>query len=279
MEVFNSCESLKKVLNEGVGSIGMVPTMGALHEGHLSLIRRAAQENKRVLISIFVNPTQFEDASDLINYPKTLAEDLKAISSIDSKMHVYAPNANDIYGHNVPTETFDLSGLDQVMEGSKRKSHFQGVATIVKFFLETFRPTKAYFGQKDFQQLLIISNLAEKLNLNTEIIGCPIVREVDGLAMSSRNKNLNPAERKIAPLIFKALWEIKKMSKNKKYPVLKSFINAFFLEHSELELDYFVIANSKTLLEINDQDKAREGRAFIAVRLGKIRLIDNLDLA
>ena len=279
MEVFNSCESLKKVLNEGVGSIGMVPTMGALHEGHLSLIRRAAQENKRVLISIFVNPTQFEDASDLINYPKTLAEDLKAISSIDSKMHVYAPNANDIYGHNVPTETFDLSGLDQVMEGSKRKSHFQGVATIVKFFLETFRPTKAYFGQKDFQQLLIISNLAEKLNLNTEIIGCPIVREVDGLAMSSRNKNLTPAERKIAPLIFKALWEIKEMSKNKKYPVLKSFINAFFLEHSELELDYFVIANSKTLLEINDQDKAREGRAFIAVRLGKIRLIDNLDLA
>jgi len=279
MEVFNSCESLKKVLNEGVGSIGMVPTMGALHEGHLSLIRRAAQENKRVLISIFVNPTQFEDASDLINYPKTLAEDLKAISSIDSKMHVYAPNANDIYGQNVPTETFDLSGLDQVMEGSKRKSHFQGVATIVKFFLETFRPTKAYFGQKDFQQLLIISNLAEKLNLNTEIIGCPIVREVDGLAMSSRNKNLTPAERKIAPLIFKALWEIKEMSKNKKYPVLKSFINAFFLEHSELELDYFVIANSKTLLEINDQDKAREGRAFIAVRLGKIRLIDNLDLA
>ena len=279
MEVFDSYESLKKVLNEGVGSIGMVPTMGALHEGHLSLIRRAAQENKRVLISIFVNPTQFEDASDLINYPKTLAEDLKAISSIDSKMHVYAPNANDIYGHNVPTETFDLSGLDQVMEGSKRKSHFQGVATIVKFFLETFRPTKAYFGQKDFQQLLIISNLAEKLNLNTEIIGCPIVREVDGLAMSSRNKNLNPAERKIAPLIFKALWEIKKMSKNKKYPVLKSFINTFFLEYPELELDYFVIANSKTLLEINDQDKAREGRAFIAVRLGKIRLIDNLDLA
>jgi len=279
MEVFNSCESLKKVLNEGVGSIGMVPTMGALHEGHLSLIRRAAQENKRVLISIFVNPTQFEDASDLINYPKTLAEDLKAISSIDSKMHVYAPNANDIYGQNVPTETFDLSGLDQVMEGSKRKSHFQGVATIVKFFLETFRPTKAYFGQKDFQQLLIISNLAEKLNLNTEIIGCPIVREVDGLAMSSRNKNLTPAERKIAPLIFKALWEIKEMSNNKKYPVLKSFINTFFLEYPELELDYFVIANSKTLLEINDQDKAREGRAFIAVRLGKIRLIDNLDLA
>ena len=279
MEVFDSYESLKKVLNEGVGSIGMVPTMGALHEGHLSLIRRAAQENKRVLISIFVNPTQFEDASDLINYPKTLAEDLKAISSIDSKMHVYAPNANDIYGHNVPTETFDLSGLDQVMEGSKRKSHFQGVATIVKFFLETFRPTKAYFGQKDFQQLLIISNLAEKLNLNTEIIGCPIVREVDGLAMSSRNKNLTPAERKIAPLIFKALWEIKEMSKNKKYPVLKSFINTFFLEYPELELDYFVIANSKTLLEINDQDKAREGRAFIAVRLGKIRLIDNLDLA
>ena len=279
MEVFDSYESLKKVLNEGVGSIGMVPTMGALHEGHLSLIRRAAQENKRVLISIFVNPTQFEDASDLINYPKTLAEDLKAISSIDSKMHVYAPNANDIYGHNVPTETFDLSGLDQVMEGSKRKSHFQGVATIVKFFLETFRPTKAYFGQKDFQQLLIISNLAEKLNLNTEIIGCPIVREVDGLAMSSRNKNLTPAERKIAPLIFKALWEIKEMSKNKKYPVLKSFINAFFVEYSQLELDYFIIANSKTLLEISDQDNAREGRAFIAVRLGKIRLIDNLDLA
>ena len=279
MEVFDSYESLKKVLNEGVGSIGMVPTMGALHEGHLSLIRRAAQENERVLISIFVNPTQFEDASDLINYPKTLTEDLKAIASIDSKIYVYVPKTNDIYGQNVLTETFDLSDLDQVMEGSKRKNHFQGVATIVKFFLETFKPTKAYFGQKDYQQLQIISHLAEKLNLNTEIIGCPIVREVDGLAMSSRNKHLTPAERKIAPLVFKALLEIKEMSKNKKYSVLKSFINASFVEHSQLELDYFVIANSKTLLEISDQDKAREGRAFIAVRLGKIRLIDNLDLA
>lgn len=279
MEVFDSYESLKKVLNEGVGSIGMVPTMGALHEGHLSLIRRAVQENERVLISIFVNPTQFEEASDLINYPKTLAEDLKAIASIDSKIYVYVPKTNDIYGQNVLPETFDLSDLDQVMEGSKRKNHFQGVATIVKFFLETFKPTKAYFGQKDYQQLQIISHLAEKLNLNTEIIGCPIVREVDGLAMSSRNKHLTPAERKIAPLVFKALLEIKEMSKNKKYSVLKSFIIAFFVEHSQLELDYFVIANSKTLLEISDQDKVREGRAFIAVRLGKIRLIDNLDLA
>jgi len=279
MKVFDSYESLKKVLNEGVGSIGMVPTMGALHEGHLSLIRRAVQENERVLISIFVNPTQFEEASDLINYPKTLAEDLKAIASIDSKIYVYVPKTNDIYGQNVLPETFDLSDLDQVMEGSKRKNHFQGVATIVKFFLETFKPTKAYFGQKDYQQLQIISHLAEKLNLNTEIIGCPIVREVDGLAMSSRNKHLTPAERKIAPLVFKALLEIKEMSKNKKYSVLKSFINAFFEEHSQLELDYFVIANSKTLLEISDQDKVREGRAFIAVRLGKIRLIDNLDLA
>ena len=234
MEVFDSYESLKKVLNEGVGSIGMVPTMGALHEGHLSLIRRAAQENERVLISIFVNPTQFEDASDLINYPKTLTEDLKAIASIDSKIYVYVPKTNDIYGQNVLTETFDLSDLDQVMEGSKRKNHFQGVATIVKFFLETFKPKKAYFGQKDYQQLQIISHLAEKLSLNTKIIGCPVVREVDGLAMSSRNKNLTAAERKIAPLVFKALWEVKEMSKIKKYPVLKSYITGFFAEHSEL---------------------------------------------
>ena len=279
MEVFDSCESLKKVLNERVGSIGMVPTMGALHEGHLSLIRRAVQENERVLISIFVNPTQFEDASDLINYPKTLPEDLKAIASIDSKIYVYVPNANDIYGQNSLTETFDLSDLDQVMEGKKRNNHFQGVATIIKFFLETFKPTKAYFGQKDYQQLQIISHLTEKLSLNTKIIGCPVVREVDGLAMSSRNKHLTAAERKIAPLVFKALWEVKEMSKNKKYPVLKSYINAFFAEHSEFELDYFLIGNSKTLLEISDHDKANEGRAFIAVRLGKIRLIDNLDLA
>ena len=279
MEVFDSCESLKKVLNERVGSIGMFPTMGALHEGHLSLIRRAVQENERVLISIFVNPTQFEDASDLINYPKTLPEDLKAIASIDSKIYVYVPNANDIYGQNSLTETFDLSDLDQVMEGKKRNNHFQGVATIIKFFLETFKPTKAYFGQKDYQQLQIISHLTEKLSLNTKIIGCPVVREVDGLAMSSRNKHLTAAERKIAPLVFEALWEVREMSKNKKYPVLKSYINAFFAEHSEFELDYFLIGNSKTLLEISDHDKANEGRAFIAVRLGKIRLIDNLDLA
>jgi len=279
MEVFDSHESLKKVLNEGDGSIGMVPTMGAIHEGHLSLIRRAAQENERVLISIFVNPTQFEDTSDFISYPKTLAEDLKTISTIDSNIYIYAPNANDIYGENIQTEIFDMGNLELVMEGDKRKSHFQGVATVVKFFLETFRPTKAYFGQKDYQQLQIISHLAEKLSLNTKIIGCPVVREVDGLAMSSRNKYLTAAERKIAPLLFKALWEVKEMSKIKKYPVLKSYINAFFAEHSELELDYFVIGNSKTLLEISDHDKANQGRAFIAVRLGKIRLIDNLDLA
>ena len=279
MEIFNSCKTLKKVLNDGFGSIGMIPTMGALHEGHLSLIRRAAQENERVLISIFVNPTQFEDASDFINYPKTLAKDLKIISSIDSEIYVYVPSTKDIYDKNLKPEIFDFSNLDLVMEGSKRKSHFQGVATVVKFFLETFKPAKAYFGLKDYQQFQIISHLAKKLSLNTKIIGCPIVREDDGLAMSSRNKHLTARERKIAPLVFKLLLEVKEMSKNKKYSVLKTYINAFFVEHSELELDYFVVSNSKTLLEISDEDNTREGRAFIAVRLGKIRLIDNLDLA
>ncbi len=138
----------------------------------------------------------------MINYPKTLAEDLKAISSIDSEIYIYAPNANDIYGENTRTETFDLGSLELVMEGDKRKSHFQGVATIVKFFLETFKPTKAYFGQKDYQQLQIISHLTEKLSLNTKIIGCPVVREVDGLAMSSRNKNSNPSGKKNCPIDF-----------------------------------------------------------------------------
>lgn len=279
MKVFKTSQSLVEYLSIETRPLGMVPTMGALHLGHLSLIERAVEENQSVLTSIFVNPTQFNDKNDLVNYPTSIDEDLLQIEKISKKILVYIPEVDDIYGNIVESKSFDLAGLDQVMEGEKRSGHFQGVATVVTHFLKTFTPDRAYFGEKDFQQLLIIDHINRSLKLKTKIIGCPIVREKDGLAMSSRNRMLTPDQRNQASKLFEALQMVKSNAKKVPYRSLKTSVNAFFEKQDEITLDYFMITDPNTLKEIHLERPVDQGRGFIAAYLGKIRLIDNLDMS
>ena len=279
MKVFKTSQSLVEYLSIETRPLGMVPTMGALHLGHLSLIERAVEENQSVLTSIFVNPTQFNDKNDLVNYPTSIDEDLLQIEKISKKILVYIPEVDDIYGNIVESKSFDLAGLDQVMEGEKRSGHFQGVATVVTHFLKTFTPDRAYFGEKDFQQLLIIDHINRSLKLKTKIIECPIVREKDGLAMSSRNCMLTPDQRNQASKLFEALQMVKSNAKKVPYRSLKTSVNAFFEKQDEITLDYFMITDPNTLKEIHLEQPVDQGRGFIAAYLGKIRLIDNLDMS
>lgn len=279
MRVFETSKSLVEHLSDETRPLGMVPTMGALHPGHLSLIDRAAEENKTILISIFINPTQFNDKTDLKSYPVNIDEDLRLIRKISENILVYVPKVDDIYGNIVESKSFDLAGLDQVMEGEKRSGHFQGVATVVAHFLKTFSPDHAYFGEKDFQQLLIIDHITRSLKLKTKIIGCPTMRESDGLAMSSRNILLSSDQRKLASKLFEGLQFAKSNAKKFPYKTLKSMVAAFFEKHNELTLDYFKITDPKTLQEIHLDKPGDSGRGFIAAYLGKIRLIDNLDMS
>ena len=278
MQVFDASQTLVEQLSKETQPIGMVPTMGALHLGHLSLIKKALSENKTVLVSIFINPTQFDDKVDLENYPINIEADLRKIEQLPGQIFVYAPKVNDIYGKLLISKSFDLGGLDQVMEGEKRSGHFQGVATIVSHFLKIFTPTHAYFGEKDFQQLRIIEHITQSLELRTKIIGCPIIREKSGLAMSSRNSRLSASERKLAAKIFEGLKFAKSNAKKESYRTLKKMVVDFFEKYDELDLEYFTIADPKTLKEVDLKKTIDSGRGFIAVHLGKIRLIDNLDI-
>lgn len=279
MKIFNTSKSLVEHLANEIQPLGMVPTMGALHMGHLSLIEIALRENHNVLISIFINPTQFEDKDDLENYPVSLDSDLQKIKQYNGNILVYIPKAGDIYGKAVSSKSFDLGGLDEVMEGEKRRGHFQGVATVVSHFLSAFLPDNAYFGEKDFQQLRIIYHITQSLGLKTKIIGCPIIRESDGLAMSSRNRLLSPNERKLAIKPFEALQFVKSNAKKYTYQTLQNKVAAFFDKYDTVVLDYFKITDPNTLKEIPLDQPVSKGRGFIAVHLGKIRLIDNLDMS
>ena len=279
MEVFNCPEKFWGHFMGKSYSIGMVPTMGALHDGHLSLIKKALIENDKALVTIFVNPTQFDDNSDLKNYPNELKKDLEKISQFGENVSVFTPDKSAVYGNEVHAKKYDLNNLDSVMEGEIRKGHFQGVATVVEYFFKTFSPTRAYFGEKDYQQLLIINYLSEKLKFSTKIIGCPIVRASDGLAMSSRNMQLSVEERKIAPQIYKGLKLAKRLAKKEKYKKIKLVINEFFQDLSLIKLEYFMATNAENLKEFKPNETINSGRGFIGASLGKIRLIDNLDMS
>lgn len=279
MEVFDSSQSLVNHLSAQPRPLGMVPTMGALHQGHFSLIDKALKENQSVLISIFINPTQFDDKSDFKNYPVKTDSDLQKIKKYGGNIFVYTPSVSDIYGNTIESKFFDLSGLDQVMEGAKRTGHFQGVATIVSRFFEIFKPDKAYFGEKDFQQLRIIQQMTLSQRLNTKIIGCPIIRESDGLAMSSRNSLLSNEERNLAVKIYEGLQFAKSNAKKLPYRKLKEKVVDFYKKYEAIKLDYFIISDPKTLKEVDLNQPVSQGRGFVAAYLGKIRLIDNLDMS
>jgi len=278
MEIFKIKSELKpriKKFKKNNKSIGFVPTMGALHKGHLSLIEHAKKKNDIVIVSIFVNPTQFDKKEDLEKYPQTLEEDILLLKSIDCNV-LYAPNANDIYEDKIISEKFSFDGLEHQMEGKFRDGHFDGVGTIVKKLFEIVEPNKGYFGEKDFQQLQIIKKMVEKYDLPVKIKGRPIFREEDGLAMSSRNTRLTKEHREVAPFIYKTLRRVSKKFDSKSIDKLTKWVQKEFEKHPLLELEYFTIAEEKTLETPKKIDFSKKHRGFIAVFAGEIRLIDNI---
>ena len=281
MLLFNTQNELISYLNSTSNretSVGLVPTMGALHEGHLSLLSEACRHNAIVVISIFVNPTQFNNAEDLAKYPKTLDKDIEKIKTVSDDIIVFAPSVEDIYKGEMVSEHFDFDGLENQMEGKFRPGHFNGVGTIVKRLFDIVKPTNAYFGEKDFQQLQIIKKMVEKLKIPVTIVGCPIYRESNGLAMSSRNERLSAAERKEATIIYKTISQAQNLFKTKSADVVYEFVIKTFKKQHRFELEYFEIADEKTLLPCIRKNKTKKYRAFIAVFVNKIRLIDTISL-
>jgi pantoate--beta-alanine ligase len=258
--------------------------MGALHRGHISLLERAKRENDVSVASIFVNPLQFNDKKDLENYPRTLEQDIEKLVSCRCDF-LFTPSAEEMYGKHFSNKiwnneftVFDLGHLDKVMEGKYRPGHFQGVCTVVKKLFDIVKPDKAYFGEKDFQQLVIIRYMVKALGLPLEIISCPTVRESDGLAMSSRNMLLNSEERKNAAHIAKTLFAVKEKYKSIAVSDLKKWVEEKISENPFLHLEYFEIVDSETLLPIQSWEGSKSPRACIAVKIGTIRLIDNICL-
>jgi pantoate--beta-alanine ligase len=261
-------------LREFQKSIGLVPTMGALHRGHASLIERATAENDATVVSIFVNPTQFNDPADLERYPRTLDQDLELLQNLNVDV-VFVPSVKEMYPEQ-DNRTFDLGHLDQVMEGKHRNGHFTGVAQIVSKLFVAVMPHRAYFGQKDFQQLVIIRRLVEILKLDILIVACPIIREEDGLAISSRNVQLSKEERKIAPFIHTTMLMAREKSVDLSPAELRNWVADQFEQQSKLHLEYFEIVEDKGLRPVSDWNENVNKVACIAVQLGPVRLIDNL---
>ncbi len=277
MKYFSSNkELLSHIKNKSIKKIGLVPTMGSLHLGHISLIEKAIIENELVIISIFINPTQFENNLDLKKYPKNLEKDLKMLNKFSKSIIIYVPEVSDIYSEGVVANKYFFGSIEDIMEGKQRKGHFQGVATIVEKLLMLFKPNNAYFGEKDFQQLQIIRNLVVQKKIKTKIIGCKIIREENGLALSSRNKLLDEHHIKLAPILYQTLKETQKL-KNKLSPneIIK-YVEKKISFFPSLTLEYFIIADEKSLSPINNFNINKKIRTFIAVKFGKIRLIDNL---
>lgn len=254
--------------------VGFVPTMGALHKGHLSLIKQAKAENAVVVCSIFVNPTQFNDPKDLERYPRPIEEDKRMLAEAGCDV-LFLPAVSEMYPDgDYSTLNEDFGKLDKVMEGVSRPGHFAGMITIVNKLFVAVKPQNAYFGQKDYQQLSIVRSFIEKHAIPIKIIACPIVREDDGLAMSSRNRLLNADERSRAVLISKTLFRVQNMWAGEPIASIKAFVEAEIAKDGYMKLVYFEIADSKTLQPVTD--KNRPAVACIAVFDGKIRLIDNV---
>lgn len=258
--------------------VGLVPTMGALHEGHATLVERAVAENGIVVVSIFVNPTQFDTEDDLDRYPSTIEKDLLLLDSISRDILVFAPSAEEMYDNQVQSKKYDFEGLDKVMEGAFRNDHFNGVGTIVEILLDLIDPDSAYFGEKDFQQLRIIRKLVQQKNSTVHIIGCPIVREANGLAMSSRNERLSETMRQEASFIIKTLRTAKTKFGIKSAKFVTDWVKEKFKNHQNLQLEYIEITDVNTLTPIQRKKRDVKYRAFVAVYADGVRLIDNIAL-
>lgn len=281
MRVFKQKEALISLLSAEKNNhktIGLVPTMGALHKGHISLVTRALEENDLVVVSIFVNPTQFNNPEDLAKYPKTLDKDLRLLEDLNDQIIIFAPSAQEMYQDNISSEKFDFDGLELQMEGKFRPGHFDGVGTIVKKLFNTIRPNRAYFGEKDYQQLQIIKKLTEKEHLDVQIIECPITREESGLAMSSRNERLPEDLRIKAAFIYKTISKAKEKFNTHSIQQILDWIHDQFNNHNDFDLEYAEIAEQKTLKSVKVKKNGEHYRLFVAVYANDIRLIDTIAL-
>ncbi len=255
-------------------TIGFVPTMGALHEGHLSLVKKSMAQNDITVVSIFVNPLQFNNPEDLKKYPKTLDKDVEKLQSVGCDV-LFAPDYNEVYPESA-NDFYDFGHLSKVMEGAHRPGHFNGVAIVVKRLFDIVKPQRAYFGEKDYQQLLIVKALVKRHRIPIEIVPVEIVREPHGLAMSSRNELLSTKARQEAGIIFKVLTEVKQLYKSLSVAEIKEYVKKQFEKNPACSLEYFEIANNKTLQLVSDVSTSDEVRAFIVVHIEKVRLIDNI---
>lgn len=282
MKVFNSKSDISKIIESIKAqnkSIGFVPTMGALHAGHLALVSKSLKENDLVVVSVFVNPTQFDKNEDLEKYPRTLERDINLIKTLSKNdIIIYTPSVKDIYGKNIEAFNFNFDGLENEMEGKFRPGHFDGVGTVVKRLFKIIKPDNAYFGEKDFQQLQIIKKLVKNFHLSINVIGCEIYREDSGLALSSRNERLSLEHKKAASAIYKILKKAKEKFDKQSAKKVTKWVTKEFTKHKLLELEYFVIADIKTLKGIKRKSNKKTYRAFIAVYANRIRLIDNIAL-
>jgi pantoate--beta-alanine ligase len=282
MEIVSLISGLQeKIRGSGSRPVGLVPTMGALHNGHLMLVREAMEKCPLVVVSIFVNPTQFNDKNDLRNYPRKIESDLELLGSVLRKGDLaFIPDVKEIYPEEDKRQ-FHFGNLNNVMEALHRPGHFNGVAQVVSRLFEITDPDYAFFGLKDFQQLAVIKELVRQLKFRVQIVPFPIVREKDGLAMSSRNALLEPEIRKNAAVIFETLSKVSSSCKRKDIPELKSFVFEKINSIPGFEVEYFEIADDKELLIVKEKAGMVPGRNYygcIAVKAGKIRLIDNIEL-
>ncbi|MDL2319913.1 pantoate--beta-alanine ligase [Alistipes sp. OttesenSCG-928-B03] len=254
---------------------GFVPTMGALHEGHVSLVERARRENGMVVVSVFVNPTQFNDPRDLERYPRTPDKDLRMLEQAGADI-VFMPEVGDIYPET-DTREFDFGGLDKVMEGATRPGHFNGVAQVVSRLFALVEPARAYFGEKDFQQIAVVCEMVRQLGMDVDIVPCPIVREADGLAMSSRNTLLDAQCRNAAPKIYAAMREGAARRGEATPREVEQFVTDVINSDPALEVIYFEVVDARTLQRVVDWNEAKDGiRGCVAVQAGAVRLIDNI---
>lgn len=281
MKVTETIKELKQLTGSGQKPLGLVPTMGALHEGHLSLVERAVNECAIVVVSIFVNPTQFNDKKDLKNYPRTVSADLELLKPLlrDNDV-VFIPDADEMYPEE-DTRKFSFGNLDRVMEASHRPGHFNGVAQIVSKLFNIVDPDLAYFGLKDFQQVAVIKELVRQLKFKVKIITCPIIREKDGLAMSSRNRLLEPSIRNDAPVIYRSLVKASEMIKEKDIPEVRNSVLSEINKKPGFEVEYFEVADDVELFTAESKKDMLPGRTYfgcIAVKAGNVRLIDNIKM-
>ena len=277
MQIVNTRKELQEIItkwkNEG-RVVGFVPTMGALHEGHLSLVKEAGEQSDAVVVSIFVNPTQFNNPDDLKTYPRDIDKDIRMLEELPVEL-IFVPSVKEMYPEE-DTRQFDFGSLDKVMEGKFRPGHFNGVAQVVSKLFDYVTPDKAFFGEKDFQQLAIIRQMVRDLKMPVDVIGCAIIREPDGLAMSSRNMLLAPEMRKNAPVIAKTLFESLNFAPGKTVKETVDWVVEAINDSGNLEVEYFEIVDGDTLQAVESWTDSDYIVGCIAVFAGKVRLIDNV---